>query len=297
MRKGIVLAGGSGSRLAPLTKAVCKQLLPVYDKPLIYYGISTLMLAGIRDILIISTPQDLPRFQLLLGDGSSFGIGISYAQQDEPKGIAEAFVIGENFINENSVSLVLGDNIFFGSGLSSILQEACQQESGACVFAYPVSDPERYGVVEFDEKGKALSVEEKPLKPKSKFAITGLYFYDNEVVEIAKSIRPSGRGELEITDVNRIYLENQSLHVRTFGRGYAWLDAGTEHSLLESANFVATIERRQGLKIACLEEIAWRQGWIGTEDLAVLANSHGTSGYGRYIHQLVEQDGPAPLTQ
>ena len=289
MRKGIVLAGGSGSRLHPSTLTTCKQLLPVYDKPMIYYPISVLMLAGICDILIISTPEDLPKFEKLFGNGNGIGLNLSYAEQAQPNGIAEAFIIGEEFIDGAPCSLILGDNILFGGGLTSMLERANMREDGASVFAYPVTDPERYGVVEMDRNQRALSIEEKPLKPKSNLAITGLYFYDSNVVEIAKGIKPSDRGELEITDVNKVYLERQSLHVEELGRGFAWLDAGTEQSLLDAANFVAAIERRQGLRVGCLEEIAFKKNWIDEQKLRECAAELKSSGYGDYVRMLVQE--------
>ena len=281
--KGIVLAGGSGTRLYPVTQVISKQLLPVYDKPMVYYPLSTLMLAGIRDILLISTPQDIPRFEQLLGDGKRWGLTIQYAVQAEPNGIAQAFIIGADFIGRDTCALVLGDNIFYGHDLGTDLKAAAAKTSGATVFACPVNDPERYGVVEFNRDGKAISIEEKPKQPKSRYAVTGLYFYDNQVVDIARNIQPSARGELEITDLNRIYLERAQLDVKVMGRGIAWLDTGTHETLLEAAHFVETIERRQGLKIACPEEIAYRMGYISAGDLELLAAPLAKNGYGKYL--------------
>ncbi|ETA75009.1 glucose-1-phosphate Thymidylyltransferase [Ligilactobacillus equi DPC 6820] len=288
--KGIILAGGSGTRLYPITKGISKQLIPVYDKPMIYYPLSTLMLAGIKDILVISTPEYTPLFEQLLGDGSDFGINLSYKVQDAPNGLAEAFILGKEFIGDDSVCLVLGDNIYYGDGLSKQLQEAAKKESGATVFGYHVNDPERFGVVEFDEEMHALSIEEKPAQPKSNYAVTGLYFYDNDVVEIAENLEPSERGELEITDVNKAYLERGKLDVKLMGRGYAWLDTGTHDSMLEAASFISTIQKRQNLKVACLEEIAYRMGWISRERLVELAQPLKKNDYGQYMLRIAEED-------
>jgi glucose-1-phosphate thymidylyltransferase len=289
-RKGIILAGGTGSRLHPLTVSVSKQLMPVYDKPMVYYPISTLMLAGIRDILVITTPEDANAFERLLGDGSQWGIGLSYAVQPEPKGLAQAFTIGEEFIGDDLAALILGDNIFYGHGMPVQLERAAQQEQGATVFAYHVSDPERYGVVNFDSDGRALGIEEKPQKPKSSFAVTGLYFYDNRVVDYARSLQPSARGELEITDLNRLYLQEGDLRVEIMGRGAAWLDTGTHDSLIQAANFIEVIEKRQGLKISCPEEIAFYKRWIDRQGLEAQAEALAKSEYGAYLYRLLEED-------
>lgn len=281
--KGIILAGGSGTRLHPITKGVSKQMLPIYDKPMIYYPLSTLMLAGIREVLVISTPEDLPGFQKLLGDGSQFGLDLSYAEQPSPDGLAQAFIIGEEFIGADNVCLVLGDNIFFGQRFSESLNEAVNRDAGATVFGYHVTDPERFGVVEFNADGKAISIEEKPAKPRSNYAVTGLYFYDNDVVNIAKKVQPSPRGELEITDVNNAYLERGDLHVSLLGRGFAWLDTGTHDSLIQAGTFVQTVEHRQGFKIACLEEIAYQNKWISEQELRQQGEALAKTGYGQYL--------------
>lgn len=288
--KGIVLAGGSGTRLHPVTRGISKQMLPVYDKPMIYYPLSVLMLAGIQEILVISTPEDLPGYQKLLGNGADFGIQLSYAEQPSPDGLAQAFLIGESFIGDGNVCLVLGDNIFYGYGFSAMLRDAAQRAEGATVFGYHVNDPARFGVLEFDASGKVISLEEKPAKPKSNYAVTGLYFYDNRVVDIAKSVKPSGRGELEITDVNRAYLESGELNVSVMGRGFAWLDTGTHDSLMEAGQFVQTIEHRQGLKVACLEEIGYRNGWLSEEALQRQATALAKTGYGQYLQQVLDAE-------
>ena len=289
-RKGIILAGGSGTRLYPVTQAVSKQLMPVYDKPMVYYPLSTLMLAGIRDILIISTPHDTPRFQELLKDGNQWGLNISYAVQPSPDGLAQAFIIGDKFIGDAPSSLVLGDNIFYGHDFAGLLRNANERDEGATVFAYHVHDPERYGVAEFDSEGKVLSLEEKPEQPKSNFAVTGLYFYDSDVTRLARDLKPSPRGELEITDLNRLYLEAGKLQVEVMGRGYAWLDTGTHDSLLEAGQFIATLEKRQGLKVACPEEIAYRHRWIGAEQMERLIKPLAKNGYGQYLQQILRED-------
>lgn len=286
--KGIILAGGSGTRLYPVTKGISKQLLPIYDKPMVYYPLSVLMLAGIKDILLITTPEDAGNFRRLLGDGSDFGIHISYATQANPNGLAQAFILAEDFIGSDNVCLVLGDNIFYGQGFSGMLTAAAAQTQGATLFAYPVNDPERFGVVEFDESKRAISIEEKPRSPKSHYAVTGLYFYDNDVIQIAKSVQPSARGELELTDIHQEYLRRGELNVELLGRGFAWLDAGTHESLLEAAQFVQTIEKRQGLKIACLEEIAFKQGWLTNDELAIRAAALGQTSYARYLSNLIK---------
>jgi len=289
MRKAIILAGGNGTRLHPMTRSVSKQLLPIYDKPMIYYPLSVLMLAGIQDILVISTPQDLPRFEHMLGNGSEIGIRLAYAAQREPRGLADAFIVGADFIGDNDVAMILGDNVFYGMGLSTMLQRAHARAHGATVFSYQVLDARPFGVVEIDSAGKAISIEEKPAKPRSNHAVTGLYFYDNQVVDIARQLQPSPRGELEITDINRHYMQHGQLHVQNLGRGFAWLDTGTPDGLLDAASFVATVERRQGMKIACIEEIAWRQRWIDRAGLLAQSERYGKSSYGEYLRRIAAE--------